>query len=125
MVYACPEKGEILVRYQGIPLNLLVMNWTAEDIRGGLYVIKDKYNPEKSTLGYGATVTAQIGYVLNANTKSQYSLNSISDGWVYDNLNKLFTKERLAEVLNEGGYRLATLEELTSFLSHLKKNFTI
>lgn len=108
--------------------------WTEETAKGGVYVIRNSYDLVKEKLkegqkispGYAATVICQIGYVLNPKNEGKYTLNHISDGWVYDNLGKPFTKKQLVDCLNkEGkeGYRPATFTEVMAAQFYLVKNF--
>jgi len=84
------------------------------DIEGGVYVTR---HTKEANVSY----MYQIGYILGE--KNKYILNSLADGWCYDNLGFRHTKEALLEYLNKNNYRLATKEEIIEAISKCHKNF--
>lgn len=129
-----------------VPKKKWIRQWLPEDIKGGIFITLAKdvsKNP-----GYALTVTYQIGfshhfsameylyknrpagYLQNKIHNSQYTLNSLADGWSHGNVARLknhtiigYNKQELADYLNLNGYRPATQEEIIEIIKYSTKNF--
>lgn len=132
--------------------------WKPEDITAGLYITRNYDADIRKHAGLITTVTFQIGYNLSLGRKSfkwqsvlggekylvterfhdskcQYTMNSIADGWNHGNCEKdekgeyqpfiAYTKESLCDHLNsdEHGYRPTTKEEMHIIIDNMSKNF--
>ncbi len=132
--------------------------WKPEDITAGLYITRNYDADVRKNAGLVCSVTFQVGYNLSLGRKSvswknvlngekylvteklhdskcQYTLNSVADGWCHGDCNKkedeeyqpfmAYTKESLCDELNNDkwGYRPTTKEEMYAIINNTSKNF--
>lgn len=108
--------------------------WEAEDIKAGLYIVRCDSPSDSKNLGFKLTCSYIISWNLVFDSKTQYTLTSLADGWSHgdvallkENIKQGYSKETLAKSLNEDerGYRLLTKSEMHKLVDYATKNFEL
>lgn len=95
--------------------------WTAADIIGGAFIVRESSPLGATNLGFKRTVTFKIGFSFDTQ-RSDYGLcNALTDGFY----KAMGSKEQLAEYLNkdEYGYRSLTKPEFLEMAEHMKQGY--
>jgi len=96
--------------------------WKEEDIKVGMFIIRESSKKPSKDITFTRTVTSQITWS-HGRTNTNYGLTSVmTDGW-FCPIGK--NKQSLADHLNndEFGYRPATKEEILDMLIDNKQGF--